>query len=71
MEQPVKGESDEDRGGRGVEIADDAETEEQFVGSDVSGCLGGVVAGEQSAGNVFKADDREAEEQVQEAGNSA
>ena len=39
------------------------------MGRDVFGRLGGVAAGEQSAGNVFESDDREAEEQVEEAGN--
>ena len=55
VEQPLKGERDEDRGSRGDEIADDAKTEEQFVGRDFLGRIHPIAAASDASARAFSA----------------
>jgi len=71
LEQPVKGQDEEDQDHRADQVAHDAETEERLVSGDVAGRRGRVAIHEQFAGNIDEAQwGEDAKEQVPESGDS-
>jgi hypothetical protein len=59
LEQAEKGQHQEDQHDRAKELADDAETEQEFVVDDIGGRGRGVPGHEQGVGNINEADGAE------------